>query len=194
MKSKFIVSVVVIILIVIGLGVFMNKGSNKPGKYDAFVGALKEGGAQFYGAFWCPHCQAQEKELGMSRQKLESIGLYVECSNPDQTPTQACLDKKVESYPTWMFRDGISVPSESDPVVCQPKSDTPTPGEEKICEQIASKFYKTYLFPGYKFSIKSPTEPVKKDGVWKFEVNAQTQGEIPLEFLASQIGFTLPQE
>ncbi|MEK7106209.1 MAG: hypothetical protein AAB895_02525 [Patescibacteria group bacterium] len=187
MKSKFIIFTVAIILIVVGLGVFTNKAQG-PGKFDEFAQALKAGGAEFYGAFWCPHCQEQKKSFGTSKKYLP----YIECSNPDQSVTDICIDKKIESYPSWMFtKAGISLVSTEKPTICTPKPGIA--GEEAICAQVASKYYKTYMFPGYKFSVKSPTEPVKKADVWQFPVDAVTQGEIPLEFLAQQIGFTLPQ-
>jgi len=189
-QSKFIFLTVIIVLVVVGLG-FISDKAQGPGKYDDFAKALTAGGAEFYGAFWCPHCQDQKKSFGTSKKYLP----YIECSNPDQSPNKVCLDKKVESYPTWIFtKNGISLKSASKPVVCQPKGGTPIPGEDAICAQVASKFYKTWVFPGYKFSVKSPTDPIKTDDIWKFETGAQTQGEIPLEFLAEQIGFTLPAE
>jgi len=78
-----------------------------PSKYEAFATCLKDKGANFYGAFWCPHCQDQEKSFEMSRQTLEKIGLYVECSTADANgQTQICIDKKIQSYPTWIFADG----------------------------------------------------------------------------------------
>lgn len=84
-----------------------------PSVYEPFASCLKEQGATFYGAFWCPHCQAQEKEFKMSRQELEKIGLYVECSMPDgQTQTQACIEKGIQSYPTWIFADGSRLSGE----------------------------------------------------------------------------------
>lgn len=186
MKSKFIVFIIALIVVVVGLGVFMNK-SQGPSKYDDFAKALKTGGAEFYGAFWCPHCQAEKALFGSAKKFLP----YIECSNPDQSPIQVCLDKKVESYPTWMFKDPIKLLSKSQPTICPIKPGTPN--DASICAQIASKYYKTWVFPEYQFSIKSPTDPVSKDGVWTFPVGAQTQGEIPLKFLADQIGFTLPQ-
>ena len=185
-QIKFILLIVGIIIIVAGIGFVTNKAKG-PNKLDDFAKALTTEGAQFYGAFWCPHCQAEKALFGTAKQYLP----YVECSNPDQTPTQACLDKKVESYPTWMFKDGITLTSPSEPTICQPKPGVA--GEESICAQVASKYYKTWIFPGYQFSIKSPTDPVKKDNEYKFEAGAQTQGEVPLEFLAQMIGFTLPQ-
>lgn len=77
--------------------------SNRPGQYDTFASCIADAGAKFYGAFWCPHCQAQKALFGKSSKKLP----YVECSLPSgQGQTQACTDKKIESYPTWDFADG----------------------------------------------------------------------------------------
>jgi thiol-disulfide isomerase/thioredoxin len=84
-----------------------------PGKYDSFAQCLKDKGATFYGAFWCPHCQAQEKDFQASIQILENIGLYVECSTADASgQTQICIDKKIQSYPTWIFADGSQLNGE----------------------------------------------------------------------------------
>lgn len=74
-----------------------------PGKYDALAACLKEKGATFYGAFWCPHCQEQKRVFGTSASDLP----YVECSTPDgkgQLPV--CAEKGIEGYPTWEFADG----------------------------------------------------------------------------------------
>ena len=80
-----------------------------PGKYDAFATCLKDKGAIFYGAFWCPHCQAQKKLFGTSSNLLP----YVECSTADgQSQTKICIDKKVVSYPTWEFVDGTILSGE----------------------------------------------------------------------------------
>ncbi len=78
-----------------------------PSKYAALAQCIKDSGATFYGAFWCPHCQAEEADFGMTRQALEQIGLYTECSTPDANgQTQICIDKGIKSYPTWIFKDG----------------------------------------------------------------------------------------
>jgi thiol-disulfide isomerase/thioredoxin len=80
-----------------------------PGKYDVFAQCLKDKGATFYGAFWCPHCQAEKKLFGSSVHLLP----YVECSTPDATgQTQICIDKKIVSYPTWIFADGTQLNGE----------------------------------------------------------------------------------
>lgn len=189
MKSKqkiFIVSILVIILVVIGLGFVINKSSG-PGKYDAFAQALKSEGATFYGAFWCPHCQAQKAEFGSSKQFLP----YVECSKPDgQTQTQACIDNKVESYPTWKFKNGINVTSKDAPVVCEIASSAPSKSE--MCTaNMRSQNGQVWIFPGYKFSIESPKDPIHTGDNWSFPAEAATRGEIPMEFLAQQINFKL---
>jgi thiol-disulfide isomerase/thioredoxin len=80
-----------------------------PGKYDAFAQCLKDKGAVFYGAFWCPHCQDEKKLFGSSEKFLP----YVECSTPDASgQTQACIDKKITGYPTWIFADGSQLSGE----------------------------------------------------------------------------------
>lgn len=186
MKTKFIIFIVAIIFVVIGLGLVSSKQG--PSKYDDFAKALKSSGAQFYGAFWCPHCLAEKALFGSAKKYLP----YVECSNPDKSPTPICTENKVESYPAWTFKDGVTLLSKGEPTICKPSTENAT-DEAPVCAQVASKFYKTWIFPDYRFSIKSPTDPIKTGETWKFEAGAQTQGEIPLEFLAQQIGFTLPQ-
>jgi len=74
-----------------------------PGKLDSFSQCLKDKGAVFYGAFWCPHCQATKKLFGSSVKFLP----YVECSPANgQGQLQVCRDKNIEGYPTWEFADG----------------------------------------------------------------------------------------
>ena len=105
MKSTYLYGALVVALI-IGLIVIRNY-SNKTTEevvtpYDAFAQCLADAGAKFYGAYWCPHCQAQKKLLQNSR-KLP----YVECSTPDgKSQTQICIDEKITGYPTWKFADG----------------------------------------------------------------------------------------
>jgi len=89
----------VIIAVIIGLFVFQNTA---PGKLDEFAQCLKEKGAVFYGAFWCPHCQNQKTLFGSSAKLLP----YQECSTPDgKAQLQVCKDKNIEGYPTWEFSD-----------------------------------------------------------------------------------------
>lgn len=104
-QTKFIFFIVLIVIIVGGLGVYFGLKPEKQGVLDEFTQCLASSGAEFYGAFWCPHCQEQKAEFGSSKQYLP----YIECSNPDNSQKQICIDKKIESYPTWIFSDGTSL-------------------------------------------------------------------------------------
>lgn len=87
------------LLVLAGI-VFLVMTPGKPGKYDQFAMCLKEKGAVFYGAFWCPHCQAQKARFGKSAKLLP----YVECSTPNgQGQQQVCVDAEIKTYPTWQF-------------------------------------------------------------------------------------------
>ena len=99
---------ILLLLIVLGvLSSFMI--SARPNKLDSFAQCLKSSGTIFYGAFWCPHCQRTKAMFGSAAQYLP----YIECSNPDgQSQTQICIDKKIESYPTWVFPDGAILTGE----------------------------------------------------------------------------------
>jgi thiol-disulfide isomerase/thioredoxin len=108
---KIFVSVIAILIVgTIGAILLQSKaGPAQPGKYDTFATCLKDKGAIFYGAFWCPHCQAEKKLFGSSVKLLP----YVECSNPDgQSQNQTCNDKKITGYPTWEFADGSRLSGE----------------------------------------------------------------------------------
>ncbi|MEM8544393.1 MAG: vitamin K epoxide reductase family protein [Cyanobacteria bacterium P01_H01_bin.119] len=56
-------------------------------------------GAKKYGAWWCPHCHAQQTLFG--KQAFDHI-TYIECDEAGIDPQpQACRAAGVESYPTW---------------------------------------------------------------------------------------------
>jgi thiol-disulfide isomerase/thioredoxin len=71
---------------------------------------LKDNGAQFFGASWCPHCQAQKLLFGVAAELLP----YVECSPDPTKPSQAqiCIDNKITAYPTWKFKSGEVISGE----------------------------------------------------------------------------------
>lgn len=120
MKGKGITIfwVVLAVLIVGGFGWTMY-AKTLPGKYDGLAQCLKDKGAIFYGAFWCPHCQEQKKMFGNSAKLLP----YVECSTPDgKNQTQICIDKGVQSYPTWEFADGSKLTGEQQPQILAEKA------------------------------------------------------------------------
>ena len=103
---KIFISVIVLLIVGTIITVILRSDepdSNLPGKYDTFAQCLTDKGATFYGAFWCPHCQAQKKLFGKSSKLLN----YVECSTADgASQTQICIDKNIDGYPTWEFADG----------------------------------------------------------------------------------------
>lgn len=102
MKNKKPLWAVLIVVAVIAAGVMIVGAYNVSAPLDGFATCLKDKGATFYGAFWCPHCQNQKKLFGKSQSKLP----YVECSPPNgKGQTQVCSDKKVDGYPTWEFAD-----------------------------------------------------------------------------------------
>ena len=100
MAKKSWVYIVVFILLIAGLVAWYNV---TPGQYDGLAQCIKDSGATFYGAFWCPHCQEQKALFGKSVKVLP----YVECSTADgngQLPV--CADKAITGYPTWIFKSG----------------------------------------------------------------------------------------
>lgn len=108
-ETKFILFIVLVIIIIGGLGVYFGFKQDKPGELDDFATCIKSSGAEFYGTFWCSHCQAQKEAFGSSAKYLP----YIECSTPDgQGQTQVCKDKGIEGYPTWIFADGTSLSGE----------------------------------------------------------------------------------
>lgn len=97
----------IVILVFAGFVVWLiiTPGRVKVSKYDGFASCIKDSGAIFYGAFWCPHCVSQKKLFGTAEKFLP----YVECSTPDGSgQLQICKDAGVNSYPTWIFKNGVT--------------------------------------------------------------------------------------
>lgn len=93
---------ILIAIIVAGIGLSFYS-SSQPGPYDALAQCIEKNDVKFYGAFWCPHCEATKRLFGRSAKLLP----YVECSTADgQGQTQICKDKDITSYPTWIRPDG----------------------------------------------------------------------------------------
>ncbi|MEO1182559.1 MAG: vitamin K epoxide reductase family protein [Cyanobacteria bacterium J06636_28] len=60
---------------------------------------LSDIGAKKYGAWWCPHCHAQQTLFG--KQAFDHV-TYVECDEEGIDPQpNACRAAGVQSYPTW---------------------------------------------------------------------------------------------
>ncbi len=96
---------ILIVLVFLAGVVYLITAPGKPGEYDGFAQCVKDKGAVFYGAFWCPYCQTQKAKFGKSAKLLP----YVECSTPDSRgQTQICKDVGITTYPTWHFTDDVS--------------------------------------------------------------------------------------
>lgn len=102
-KTYVIVGVISVLLV--GFVVYLiTSAAGKPGPYDSFAQCLTEKNVVMYGAFWCPHCANQKKLFGKSFQYVT----YVEC-DPQGKNSQPdlCLQKGVQSYPTWEINGTI---------------------------------------------------------------------------------------
>ncbi len=122
-QGKFIIGSIVFIGIVVIVGITANK-AQAPHKLDSFAQCLATNGAQFYGTFWCPHCQNQKKMFGSAKKYLP----YTECSTPDgQGQLPVCAEKKIEGYPTWIFADGSRLTGEIQLQTLSEKTACPLP-------------------------------------------------------------------
>ncbi len=177
----FIGAVVVIMSMIVG-------ATGTASKYTDFAQCLSQKKLKFYGAFWCPHCQAQKASFGDGAEFLP----YVECSNPDRSQTPACTDAKIESYPTWIYPNEVSISSETAPHTCDIQ---PGPANQPVqCEQDGSRYFKTWIFDGVK--MESTTEPTHVGNTWTFAAGSRSVGEqdTPAGFqnLANFSGCSLP--
>ena len=87
-SANLYIWVAVIALLLIGIGYFK---VIQPGQqnHDELAKCLTANGAKFYGAYWCPHCEAQKKSFGVSVKYLP----YVECAiRGSEEMTQICKD------------------------------------------------------------------------------------------------------
>lgn len=106
----YLIGGTILAVLIVGLVLYTSKDvKDGPGKLDEFATCLKDEGAVFYGAWWCSHCNATKKLFGKSAKKLP----YVECSTADSNgQNKVCADNKIESYPTWVFKDGSRLSGE----------------------------------------------------------------------------------
>ena len=66
MKKEYLIIGGITLFVLAGIIGISYRENNTPGKLDGFAQCLKDKGAIFYGAFWCPHCQNQKKMFGRS--------------------------------------------------------------------------------------------------------------------------------
>lgn len=104
-NKKLFIYIAIIAVLIVGIALIVNKnnGSKVETPAEVFAQCVKDSGAKFFGAFWCPHCQNQKMMFGLKASKKLP---YFECSNPDKSQNKLCTDEKIEAYPTWKFADG----------------------------------------------------------------------------------------
>ena len=101
-------ALVIAVLLIGGLhlhfsGAFDAAAGPEDPQLQALAIHLADSGVKFYGAYWCPRCQAQKDEFEASAKRLP----YVECSSGGRGSalTKACAVEKIRSYPTWTIGD-----------------------------------------------------------------------------------------
>ncbi len=62
---------------------------------------LRDSGARFYGAYWCPACQQQKELFEASAERLP----YIECTPNGRNGARsvACTANDIQDYPTWII-------------------------------------------------------------------------------------------
>ncbi|MEK9176664.1 MAG: hypothetical protein AAB923_00015, partial [Patescibacteria group bacterium] len=74
MKTPHIIAAVIVVALALGAYVVYSKSAPvPPGSLDGFAQCLKDNGAVFCGAYWCPHCQNQKKLFGTSAALLPFV-------------------------------------------------------------------------------------------------------------------------
>ena len=107
-KLSLIAFLIIAIFIIMGCSTSGNSAT-LPAQYDSFANCLSANGVKMYGAYWCPHCANQKQMFGGSFKLIN----YIECSLPNRAgQTQACIDAKINAYPTWEFADGKRIEGE----------------------------------------------------------------------------------
>lgn len=68
----------------------------------ALANHLKQIGAKFYGAFWCPYCNQQKQLFG--EQAFRQIN-YIECDASGNNPQpKLCIKAGINAFPTWEIK------------------------------------------------------------------------------------------
>ncbi len=95
-----------VVVVVLGLqlhfsGVFDPAAGPEDPRLKALATHLRDSGARFYGAYWCPACQEQKELFTASVDRLP----YVECTPQGRGGPRAvdCLTRNIEQYPTWII-------------------------------------------------------------------------------------------
>lgn len=90
--------IIALFTLIVVIWFFSSGSKTSDGSAKSLARCLKDKGAKFYGASWCPHCQNQKKMFGDFAKDLP----YIECTEKEKE----CKDANITGYPTWIFADG----------------------------------------------------------------------------------------
>lgn len=95
-----------VVAVVLGLqlhfsGAFDPAAGPEDPHLKALATHLRDSGARFYGAYWCPACQEQKELFTASVDRLP----YIECTPEGRGGPRAvdCLTQNIGQYPTWII-------------------------------------------------------------------------------------------
>ena len=95
-----------VLVVVLGLqahfsGLFDPAAGPEDPYLEGLATHLKESGARFYGAYWCPLCQEQKALFVASVDRLP----YIECTPEGRGGPRDvdCLTRNIQEYPTWII-------------------------------------------------------------------------------------------
>ncbi len=114
-KLTWVIVIVLVIAVIIGGFVWLQTAQHaKAAKLQSFASCIKDRGALFYGAFWCPHCQEQKAMFNTLFETGDKNLSYIECSTPDaRGQLEVCNTEAIKTYPTWKFTDGSKIEGEA---------------------------------------------------------------------------------
>lgn len=187
--KKLLIVIVLLAVALIVIGIVVGNKKSKSSPLGVLAQCIKDSGAKFYGAFWCPHCQKQKQMFGSSVKLLP----YVECSTPDgKSQTPVCQEQKIEGYPTWKFDKQISLSSTSSPELCKTPYD---PAQPAGCKDI-NQGYKGYIVTNKTETVvvqstEAPTE--SQPGIWSFNPHALISGEVEPVVLGEAVACPIPE-
>ena len=170
MKKKTRYIIIIGLVVIFGALVAWYKFS--PGQYDSFANCLKTKQVKFYGAFWCPHCQATKRAFGKSAELLP----YVECSTPDGNgQDQTCSDAHITGYPTWEFPTPLTLAASAADTSIACKAPY-TSDQPQACEGTADGSWITVIGG---LPYVTPSKPTQAGGNWNLPAHTRLSGEVP---------------
>lgn len=97
-KKILIISVIVLVVIGLGFGSYQIFKAKPDTNYEKFAKCLSEKGFIMYGSKYCHFCQEQKKNF---REGWKYVN-YVECTKEQQK----CTDLGISAIPLWMSKTG----------------------------------------------------------------------------------------